>query len=66
MLAFADDPCDQKQSKTAGHTDIGDVEHREIHKAEVDEVHHVAQGETIDGIAYPNPRTFLFGIDFKF
>ena len=20
----------------------------------------------IDGIAYPNPRTFLFGIDFKF
>ena len=42
MMSFANDPSDQKQSKTAGHTDIGDVEHREIHEAEVDEVNHVA------------------------
>ena len=51
MMSFTDDPSDQKQYKTAGHTDIGDVEHRKMHELQLEHIDDVAVERAVDAVA---------------
>ena len=42
----------QKQHEPARHANVRHVEHGKVHEGEVDEVHHVALCEAVDGVAH--------------
>ena len=51
MLAVEKQQINDAGNRTAGHTDIREIEDREINEAEIQKIHHVTADRAVDQVA---------------